>query len=328
MITEIHATGKNVSDAVEALKSKLCVDSLDEIDWKLVHTEKKGFLFGIGAQPAEVVAFVETPDPVEEKKPEVKAAPKAETKKSEAKPAPKAEAKKPAPEKKVEKKPEAKKASEKKAEKPKKPKTPTTEAEVKAAFSFVETLVKNLELNVTANVVTDEENGSAITIAGDDAGMLIGHHGETLDAVQYLANLAANLAEGKDDHERITVDVEGYRQKREETLRALARRMAAKVQKYGKSVMLEPMNPYERRIIHSEIQLIEGISTNSIGSDENRKVVIFLTEKGMGRLPQRDGRGGRDRRGSQGRRRPHGEKAANENNAETASETVADTTQE
>ncbi len=318
MITEIHATGKTVNDAVNALKTKLSVETLDDIDWKLVHTEKKGFLFGIGAQPAEVVAFVETPDPVQEKKVEKKEAPKAE-KKPEVKKAEPKKAEKP------EKKAEVKKAPEKKAEKPKKSKTPTTEAEVKAAFSFVETLVKNLELNVTANLVTDAENGSAITIAGDDAGMLIGHHGETLDAVQYLANLAANRAEGKDDHERITVDVEGYREKREETLRALARRMAAKVQKYGKSVMLEPMNPYERRIIHSEIQQIEGISTNSIGSDENRKVVIFLTEKGMGRLPSRDGRGGGNRRGGHNRRRHHGEKhAATEN----ASETAANTTEE
>ena len=172
-------------------------------------------------------------------------------------------------------------------------------------MSFIEALVKNLELNVTTEITTDEENGNCISIAGDDAGMLIGHHGETLDAVQYLANLAANRAEGKDDHERIAIDVEGYREKREETLRALARRMAAKVQKYGKSVMLEPMNPYERRIIHSEVQSIEGISTNSIGSDNNRKVVIFLTEKGMGRLPMRDGKG--PRRGHS-RRRPHSEK--------------------
>ena len=313
MITEIHATGKTVNDAVEALKVKLCVESLDEIEWKLVHTEKKGFLFGIGAQPAEVVAFVETPDPKPEKK-APKAAPKAENKPAEKKAVEKKAEKpaKPAEQKKNEAKKPEKKAPEKKAEKPKKPKTPTTEAEVKAAFSFVETLVKNLELNVTANVVKDEENCSAITIAGEDAGMLIGHHGETLDAVQYLANLAANRAEGKDDHERITVDVEGYREKREETLRALARRMAAKVQKYGKSVMLEPMNPYERRIIHSEIQLIEGISTNSIGSDENRKVVIFLTEKGMGRLPSRDGKGGR-RGGHHGRRRPHN--ATDKNNS-------------
>ena len=310
MITEIFATGKTINDAVEALKAKLFVETLDEIEWKVVSAGKKGGLFGIGAQPAKVVAFVETPDPVEEKKPEVKAAPekkpevKKEDKKTEAKKAPEAK-----------KATEAKKAPEKKAEKPKKPKTPTTEAEVNAAKSFVDTLIKNLELNVTADVSADEENGSCILIAGDDAGMLIGHHGETLDAVQYLANLAANRAEGKDDHERITVDVEGYREKREETLRALARRMAAKVQKYGKSVMLEPMNPYERRIIHSEVQNIEGISTNSIGSDNNRKVVIFLTEKGMGRLPMRDGKGGPRRSGNR-RRHNNGEKAVKENTEE------------
>lgn len=310
MITEIQATGKTVNDAVEALKVKLCVDTLDEIEWKLVSAGKKGGLFGIGAQPAKVVAFVETPDPVEEKKPE----PKKEAPKAEKKAEPKKD-KKPVEKKPAEKKPADKKPAEKKSEpKPKKPKTPTTEAEVKAAMSFVETLVKNLELNVTAAVTADaeNENASMIIIGGEDAGMLIGHHGETLDAVQYLANLAANRAEGKDDHERITVDVEGYREKREETLRALARRMAAKVQKYGKSVVMEPMNPYERRIIHSEIQEIEGVSTNSIGSDSNRKVVIFLTEKGMGKLPQRnDGRRGdrnnRRRRGGRGHGKPQGE---------------------
>lgn len=320
MITEIQATGKTINDAVEALKVKLCVETLDEIEWKVVSAGKKGGLFGIGAQPAKVVAFVETPDPVEEKKPEPKPEKKAEAKKE----APKAEKK---AEPKKDKKPAEKKPVEKKSEpKPKKPKTPTTEAEVKAAMSFVETLVKNLELNVTAEITTDEENASCITIGGEDAGMLIGHHGETLDAVQYLANLAANRAEGKDDHERITVDVEGYREKREETLRALARRMAAKVQKYGKSVVMEPMNPYERRIIHSEIQEIEGISTNSIGSDNNRKVVIFLTEKGMGKLPPKNSDGrrgdhGRRRRGGRGHGKPQGETAAVET-TETVTETV------
>lgn len=307
MITEIFATGKTVNDAVEALKAKLGLDTLDDTDWSVVSAGKKGGLFGIGAAPAKVVARIETPDPKPEKKPE----PKPE-KKAEAAAAPKAE--KMPEQKKTEKMPE-KKAEPKKAEKksepkPKKPKKPTTEAEIKAAFSFVETLVKNLELDVTATVCETEESGDCIQIAGADAGMLIGHHGETLDAVQYLANLAANRAEGKDDHERITVDVEGYREKREETLRALARRMAAKVQKYGKSVVLEPMNPYERRIIHSEIQEIEGISTNSIGSDNNRKVVIFLTDKGMGKLPPRNDRGHGQRHG---RRRHHSDAKSSEN---------------
>lgn len=327
MITEITATGKTISDAVEALKGKLCVDTLDEMEWKVVSAGKKGGLFGIGAQPAKVVAFVETPDPAEEKKPEQKTETKPAPKKAETKvEAPKPEAKKPE-KKSAEKKAEPKKAApaQKSEPKPKKPKTPTTDAELGAALSFVETLAKNLDLHVTTSVTTDDENCSCIRIAGDDAGMLIGHHGETLDAVQYLANLAANRAEGKDDHERISVDVEGYREKREETLRALARRMAAKVQKYGKSVVLEPMNPYERRIIHSEVQNIEGVSTNSIGSDNNRKVVIFLTEKGMGKLPPRND-GARRNDHSRRRRRPHMGAGAAANTEATVSE-VSETTE-
>ena len=146
------------------------------------------------------------------------------------------------------------------------------------ALAFVKQLLS--DMNIEAEVeMTDRENGEKrITISGSNAAILIGHHGETLDSLQYLASLAANKRIGskKEEYVRITVDVEGYRAKREETLRALARRMAAKVQKYKKSVMLEPMNPYERRIIHSEIQTIPGVSTNSIGSENNRKIVIFL----------------------------------------------------
>ena len=146
------------------------------------------------------------------------------------------------------------------------------------ALSFIKTLLgdMNIEADVT---MTDGENGEKrIAVTGESAAILIGHHGDTLDSLQYLANLAANKrVDGKKEaYVKITVDVEGYRAKREETLRALARRMAAKVQKYKKSVMLEPMNPYERRIIHSEIQNIEGVSTNSIGSANNRKIVNFL----------------------------------------------------
>jgi hypothetical protein len=122
-----------------------------------------------------------------------------------------------------------------------------------------------------------------ITVDGEAAGVLIGHHGDTLDALQYLANLAANRKEEgeKREYARITVDVESYRAKREEALRILARKKAHQVLKYKKSIMLEPMNPYERRIIHSEIQKIEGVSTNSIGVENNRRIVIYLEEEGM-----------------------------------------------
>ena len=150
------------------------------------------------------------------------------------------------------------------------------------ALEFVKKLVADMQLNVTVEMkYSPEREGMLIDIQGEGAGMLIGHHGDTLDSIQYLANLAANkkIDGEKRAHVKITVDAENYRAKREETLRSLARRMADKVLKYKKSVMLEPMNPYERRIIHSEIQGIEGVSTNSIGSENNRKIVIYLEDQ-------------------------------------------------
>ena len=146
------------------------------------------------------------------------------------------------------------------------------------AVDFLKTLLKDMQIEGEVTVSNAENADKLICIDGKDVGILIGHHGETLDSLQYLVNLAANQkTEGeKRDFVKITIDIEGYRAKREEALRALARRMADRVIKYKKSVMLEPMNPYERRIIHSEVQNIKGVSTNSIGSENNRKVVIYL----------------------------------------------------
>ena len=164
-----------------------------------------------------------------------------------------------------------------------------TEAKVSASYTlggadialaFIEQVVSDMELNLTVAKKAGNNDDILITVDGEGAGLLIGHHGETLDSLQYLANLAANkkIKGEKHDYVKITLDIEGYRAKREETLRALARRMAAKVVKYKKSVMLEPMNPYERRIIHSEVQHVAGVSTNSIGSENNRRVVMFLDD--------------------------------------------------
>ncbi|MBQ8004835.1 MAG: protein jag [Clostridia bacterium] len=150
-----------------------------------------------------------------------------------------------------------------------------------AAVDFIERLVADMKLDATVSVREGDNGDTVISIDGESAGVLIGHHGDTLDSLQYLANLAANKkVDGeKKEYCKITIDIENYRAKREETLRTLARHMASKVVRYKKSVMLEPMNPYERRIIHSEIQGIEGVSTNSIGSENNRKIVIYLDEK-------------------------------------------------
>ena len=152
------------------------------------------------------------------------------------------------------------------------------------ALNFINQIVKDMGLDVKVEmkgVEGSDKDCKLIDITGEGAGTLIGHHGDTLDSLQYLANLAANKRVNgvKPSYVKITVDAENYRAKREETLRALARRMADKVLKQKRSVMLEPMNPYERRIIHSEIQNIEGVSTNSIGSENNRKIVIYLEEK-------------------------------------------------
>ena len=165
--------------------------------------------------------------------------------------------------------------------------------------------------------MSDGENAKLIRITGEDSGLLIGHHGATLDALQYLVNLVANKKnnsgeennneenENSEENEteeynsglktqitelggkkekgymRVLLDVEDYRAKREETLRMLARRMAAKVQKYKNSVTLEPMNPYERRIIHSEIQKIPGITTTSVGIDNERRIIIYSEDEGI-----------------------------------------------
>ena len=148
------------------------------------------------------------------------------------------------------------------------------------ALEFIRKVVADMELSLTVEKKAGNNDDVLITVDGEGAGVLIGHHGETLDSLQYLANLAANkkVKGEKREYVKVTLDIEGYRAKREEALRALARRMAAKVVKYKKSVMLEPMNPYERRIIHSEVQSVEGVSTNSIGSENNRRVVMFLDD--------------------------------------------------
>ncbi|MBQ3489831.1 MAG: protein jag [Clostridia bacterium] len=147
---------------------------------------------------------------------------------------------------------------------------------LEAARNFIETLMADLEIQAEIQIHDDGNGESLITIEGEGASILIGHHGDTLEAFQYLVNLAANK---KDDEERqytrITVNIENYREKREETLRKLAVKMAAKVKKSGRNIALEPMNAYERRIIHAEIQKIDGVSTNSVGSEGNRRVIIF-----------------------------------------------------
>lgn len=162
-----------------------------------------------------------------------------------------------------------------------------TQAEMDYALEFANTLLSNMNIKAQAvacecpegeeYITTDEATVyPKIEIVGEETGIIIGHHGETLDAVQYLVNLSAlRKTKSKDgDYVKIVVDTENYRQKRADTLRSLARRMAAKAVKYKRNVFLEPMNAYERRIIHSELQNYPNVSTHSVGTDRDRKIII------------------------------------------------------
>ncbi len=145
------------------------------------------------------------------------------------------------------------------------------------AKDYIRTILKNLGVNdAEISVEADDEDVRISINCGDDYGSVIGRRGETLDAIQYLTRLVINR--GTDDYRRVSINVGNYREKRENTLRSLARKNAAKVRKYGRNVVLEPMNPYERRIIHTTVQEIEGVTSHSVGSDGDRKVVITLEE--------------------------------------------------
>ena len=145
------------------------------------------------------------------------------------------------------------------------------------AKDYILTILKNLGIEeAEISVEADDEEVRFSISCGDDYGSVIGRRGETLDAIQYLTRLVINR--GSDDFKRVSINVGNYREKRENTLRSLARKNAAKVRKYGRNVVLEPMNPYERRIIHTTVQEIEGVTSHSVGSDGDRKVVITLEE--------------------------------------------------
>ena len=279
MIKEITAVGKDLLEAKENARALLGAGELDDVQFEILDGGTKGIL-GLFSRPAKVKAFIELPDPTERRQKKDRG-----EKKQKNEGASNSNKRKNRPER---KKPEIQENSLE--SKPKSAVIPECELKMERrevaegedmSFDFIKTLLSDIGLAAEAELYSCEDGTRRITIVGEDAATLIGHHGDTLDALQYLANLASakKNAQGERDKSRVTIDIEGYRAKREETLRALARRMAAKAVRNNRSVMLEPMNSYERRIIHSEIQGIEGVSTNSIGSDNNRKIVIFLTDK-------------------------------------------------
>ena len=298
----IITSGKTIDLAIESALLQLGLDR-DSVSVQVLQQAKPGFL-GFGAQPAKVQVTYEVPDPVVEKVPEKPKsalgsasrskpkAPAAPVKKPEA---PKAEAPKAEPVKAEAPKAEKPKApkQEKKAEpaKQEKPKAPKQEkkpekkveapkeyapAEAGSVEEKIETFLKGLLEHMDSKAVPhcwkEEGNTYKVDLVGDDLGYLIGRRGDTLDAIQHLANYTINRdVEG---HIRINVDAEAYRQKREESLRRYARKKAQQVLKARRRTTLEPMNAYERHVIHAALQDMENITTHSTGTEPNRRVVI------------------------------------------------------
>ena len=292
-------SARTQDEAVEMGLQELGV-SIADVDIQVIEEGSKG-LFGLfGSRPVKVrltlkdaeedplADLLEDKKPAKqqaepEKKPEKKTEKKVEKKPVEKK----AEEKKPAPEKKkVEKKEQE--------EKPAKQEKPAVKAEIRpmekpevtmiaaeeltddspagTAHAFLEELTKLMGVDVTIDMGTDAEGNVYGYINGDTLGILIGRRGETLDAVQYLTSLKVNR--GREGYTRVTLDTENYRAKREDTLIRLANRMANRALRTGRKVSLEPMNPYERRIIHYALQQTEGVTTHSEGEEPNRHVVI------------------------------------------------------
>ena len=191
---------------------------------------------------------------------------------------------------------------------------------LESARIFAETLIKDIGIDATVTIHDDGNGEALLTISGEGAGTLIGHHGDTLDALQYLINLTANKKETDErKYTRISVDIENYREKREETLKKLARHMAEKVKRTGRNVVLEPMNAYERRIIHAEVQDIEGVSTNSVGVEGNRRVILFAegNEKPTS-VSRHDRKGGKHKDGGKKRNSRPNKKSDNTDKPEKA----------
>lgn len=143
------------------------------------------------------------------------------------------------------------------------------------ATAFMKELVERMDIDV--NITSEEkEDVIYISVEGKDTGTIIGKRGQTLDAVQYLVNLSVNR--GKSKYSRVIINAEGYREKREKTLMQLAERLGQKVLKSGKSVRLEPMNPYERKVIHATLQKYEKLRTKSEGEEPYRRIIIDITK--------------------------------------------------
>ena len=247
MIKYLEKTGKTEDEAIAAALDELGVER-DDVSVEIIERAKAGFL-GIGAVPARVRVSWESIEPEGEDIPAVAAA------------------EEPAAAEAV-----AETAQPEKAEM-KSPAVPTDEpAEYAAVRSFLNGLLEHMGIEADIELSEREGGGILADLSGPGMGAVIGRRGETLDAIQHLTNYAVNR--GNEKHMRISVDAENYRAKREESLVHLAEKMAEKAIKYKRSMALEPMNSYERHVIHTALQNYEGVTTASSGTEPNRRVVV------------------------------------------------------
>ena len=309
MIRKQEATGKTVDEARAKACALLGVQADDlNVSYEVLEMPQKTGFLGLKTTPAKVCVSVEEPDapaapaaapapaaeaaPVQETAPEVPAAPVEEP----AAPveAPAAEVEQPAAEQAA---PAAAAAADEETEVPI---VIEENAKVKAAVEYLQEVIAKMGVeNVTFSAVQKGE-ATIIRLDGEHLGALIGRRGETMESLSYLASLVANRLEG--DYIKLGLDVAGYRDKRESDLTALAQRIGAKVRKTGRSFAMEPMNPYERRIIHSAIGKMEGVRSESKGEGRDRRVVIYSTDPNAvaesANARPRGPRGGRDRNGN------------------------------
>ena len=291
MIRKQEATGKTVDEA----RAKACAllgvqaDDLNVSCEVLEMPQKTGFL-GLKLTPAKVCVSVEEPDAPAAPAVEEKKAPVVEAPAAPAEPEAKAEeAAAPAVEAAAVQQPAAEE------EETEEPINIEENAKVKAAVDYLREVIALMGVENVSFSAVQKGEATIIRLDGEKLGALIGRRGETMESLSYLASLVANRLEG--DYIKLGLDVAGYRDKRESDLTALAQRIGAKVRKTGRSFAMEPMNPYERRIIHSAISKMEGVRSESKGEGRDRRVVIYSTapdaqtENTYGERRPRGGRG-------------------------------------
>ena len=288
----IVTTGKTIELAIEAALSQLKLDR-DSVSVEVIRNARSGFL-GIGASPAEVKVTYETPDEPAAPRTALSSASRSGKKKETAVPAVTTgvisrPGKKIEPEKKPERKPQEKKpdrrpekreAEQTPAAAPAAPKTyaPAAPGSVEEAIeTFLKGLLEHMGSDAVPHAYRVDEESYRAELVGSDAGLLIGRRGDTLDAIQYLTGYAVNR--DREKRLRISVDAGDYRLKREESLQQLAAKMAAKAVKYRRNFTLEPMNAYERHVIHAALQDYPEVTTFSVGSEPHRRIVVAYAKE-------------------------------------------------